>query len=274
MEPTLISANGGFVDAGQDRRLIHCEASILTQTSQRRGIRLLRRGLLFRHTRNNSPQLLGLQLPLNRINVPVHEDDLTQQNARATNKERRLTPEQLVVLNVEALMKARGVTRSELAKRLSDLGFESWRHEKTIRNLFDGQRSLKVDEVFAIAAALNTSLLALTSTDTRLAVFPEESDPGPDMQLSEVMKGAEQYWSIWWGSPRTEIPTNHLDWAAWKPGKAPEWVNSHRRNVESLVKLYRTLGFEPPAPTDALTADQMSQMVDQMRDTLLAEVDE
>ena len=165
-----------------------------------------------------------------------------------------MTPEQLVVENIKAFMKARGVGRSELGKRLNDLGFTSWRHAKTVRNLLDDERSLRVNELFAMAAALNTSILALTSPKTLTEVFPSKGEPA--MQVGEVVRGRQAYESIWLGATTITSPHDHLDWAAWEPGEKPLWVNRRLRENKRLIELFEQRGFSAPAPAEELTTAQ------------------
>lgn len=206
--------------------------------------------------------------------VPLtdRKEAMTEANSEALNGERHLTPEQLVVENVKALMKVRGVGRSELGKRLNDLGFTSWRHAKTVRSLLDDERSLRVNELFAMAAALNSSMFALTSLGTRPEVFPDEAKS--NVTVGEVPGGKGTYESLWFGSPGIEVPTNHLDWASWTPGQPPRWVNSVIRENQRLIDLYQLRGFDPPAPAEELTTAQALEMFKRLQDQLEEEIEE
>ena len=171
-----------------------------------------------------------------------------------------LSPEQLVVANIKALMKARGVGKAELARRLNDLGFTTWRHEKTLRNLFDRKRSIRVDELFGFAAALMTSVWELLSPFTQWDVYDDPAASDFEIRLGPTIR-RKQYLILLSGDNITPgIPETHVNWASWEPGETPKWTKPRQRDVEWLVERYRQLDWDLPAPAEELTADHLDEM--------------
>ena len=181
-------------------------------------------------------------------------------HSKDLSERRHLSPEQLAVENIKALMEVRGVSRAELARRLNDLGFTTWRHEKTIRNLFDGKRSFRVDELFGFAAALNTTLFALTSLDTQRAVYINPKPPKFDVHVGSYVLERFHYMDLWFGSPGAEVPTSHINWAGWKPGSEPLWNDAWGPQRDNVIQLYEIRGWELPAPENDLTPEDVFKM--------------
>jgi transcriptional regulator with XRE-family HTH domain len=90
-----------------------------------------------------------------------------------------LTPAELVLERINAICKSQGLTVAGLAHRLLENGFVI--SDNRLWNLMSGRTKLHVDTLFAIAAALGVSPLALQT-------LPREEDgeiePAPGIQVS------------------------------------------------------------------------------------------
>ena len=178
-----------------------------------------------------------------------------------------------MVANIKALMKARGVTRAELARRMNALGFTTWQWAKTLRNLFDGKRSIRVNELFGLAAALNTSASALTGLDTHRAVYGRREVPTVEVCVGSSWVARFQYLSLWYGKPGAAMPTELINWAAWEPGREPFWVHNYRQVKEHLIEMYEVLGEPLPAKASDLTPEDVFEMGRRLR-TISGELEE
>ncbi len=90
-----------------------------------------------------------------------------------------LTPAELVLQRIRTICETQGLSMSTLAQRLADQGFVI--SDNRLWNLVSGRTKLHVDTLFAIAAALGVSPLALQTMpldDTR------EVQPAPGVQVS------------------------------------------------------------------------------------------
>ncbi len=80
-----------------------------------------------------------------------------------------MTPSQIVAQNIRRYMKTAGLTQADLAGRLSDIGEGMSRtndedpgwHRATLGRLFSGERRISVNELFALALAVETTVAAL-----------------------------------------------------------------------------------------------------------------
>lgn len=90
-----------------------------------------------------------------------------------------LAPAQLVLDRIRAIRSAQGLTIPDLAQRLAELGYPIT--ENRLWNLESGRTKLHVDTLFAIAAALGVSPLALqTAPDDEHT----EIEPAPGVKTS------------------------------------------------------------------------------------------
>ena len=83
----------------------------------------------------------------------------------------QLTPSDVVVANVRVYMQWRGLTHEDLADRVTTIGMgfgkkkggrTVW-HRRTVGQMLSGQRRIDVNELFALAVALETTVPALLS---------------------------------------------------------------------------------------------------------------
>jgi transcriptional regulator with XRE-family HTH domain len=76
-----------------------------------------------------------------------------------------LTPSENTVANVKTVMRWRGLHQEDLADRMASLGHEAWRHRRTINRMLNNQRRIDIDELFALALALETTAGTLLAPD-------------------------------------------------------------------------------------------------------------
>ena len=83
----------------------------------------------------------------------------------------QLTPSDVVLANVRVYMRWRGLTQKEVAKRMTKIGMgfdkeeggkTEW-HRRTVGQMLSGERRIDVNELFALAVALETTVPALLS---------------------------------------------------------------------------------------------------------------
>lgn len=79
-------------------------------------------------------------------------------------------PEQVIARIVKTERERRGLTQQELAARLTTTGMPI--HQTGLGRLEAGQRAIRVDELYAIATALDVSPLSLLP-----AGMPQVADP-------------------------------------------------------------------------------------------------
>ena len=83
----------------------------------------------------------------------------------------QMTPADVVVANVRIYMRWRGLTQEELADRMTSIGMGLGTKEggrtkwgrRTVGQMLSGQRRIDVNELFALAVALETTVPALLS---------------------------------------------------------------------------------------------------------------
>ncbi len=83
----------------------------------------------------------------------------------------QMTPADVVVANVRVYMRWRGLTQEELADRMTSIGMGLGTKEggrtkwgrRTVGQMLSGQRRIDVNELFALAVALETTVSALLS---------------------------------------------------------------------------------------------------------------
>lgn len=90
-----------------------------------------------------------------------------------------LTPAELVLQRIRTICESQGLSISTLAERLLEHGFVV--SDNRLWNLVSGRTKLHVDTLFAIAAALGVSPLAL---QTMPADGEEEVQPAPGVRVS------------------------------------------------------------------------------------------
>lgn len=83
----------------------------------------------------------------------------------------QMEPSDVVLANVRVYMRWRGLTQKEVAKRMTDIGMgfdkeeggkTEW-HRRTVGQMLSGKRRIDVNELFALAVALETTVPALLS---------------------------------------------------------------------------------------------------------------
>jgi transcriptional regulator with XRE-family HTH domain len=90
-----------------------------------------------------------------------------------------LTPAELVLRRIDAICKSQGLSIAALSQRLAEHGFVI--SDNRLWNLVSGRTKLHVDTLFAIAAALGVSPLALQTLPTEAG---QEVQPAPGVQVS------------------------------------------------------------------------------------------
>ncbi|MBO3732762.1 helix-turn-helix domain-containing protein [Glycomyces niveus] len=90
-----------------------------------------------------------------------------------------LTPSDIVLRRIRTISESQGLSISALAQRLLEHGFVI--SDNRLWNLVSGRTKLHVDTLFAIAAALGVSPLALQTMPTD---SDEEIQPAPGVQVS------------------------------------------------------------------------------------------
>ncbi len=171
-----------------------------------------------------------------------------------------MTPEQVVVRNVQAITGIRRISGKELGRRMSSLGFRAWFWEKSVRNLYNGKRSLKIDELAALAVSLETTIGVLLDPD----LTSESTDVEVGLLsgiYSSLLEGSHQLphalniatavradWDGEWNPGTPENPTPPAVFA--DPGDAPQF----------LINVHRAAGWDLPAPIQDLTDDHYAAM--------------
>lgn len=89
-----------------------------------------------------------------------------------------LTPAELVLNRIRAIREAQGLSIAALAERLAEQGYVI--SDNRLWNLESGRTRLHIDTLFAIAAALGVSPLALQTTPDG----EEEIQPAPGVRIS------------------------------------------------------------------------------------------
>lgn len=140
-----------------------------------------------------------------------------------------LTPGQLVVRNVKIYMERARLTQTELAERLTAIGVGMERsdgattrwHRTSIGRLLAGDRRIDVDELFALAVALETTVGALLSP--RLLEITEQSSFA--LGAIEGRLDWESYETLL-HSPLERISSEEVGLAGWpsEEGETLEWV--------------------------------------------------
>jgi transcriptional regulator with XRE-family HTH domain len=90
-----------------------------------------------------------------------------------------LSPAELVLSRIRTIREAQGLSIAALAERLAEQGYVV--SDNRLWNLESGRTKLHVDTLFAIAAALGVSPLALQTTPTD---DEREVQPAPDVRVS------------------------------------------------------------------------------------------
>jgi transcriptional regulator with XRE-family HTH domain len=89
-------------------------------------------------------------------------------------------PTEIVARRVREARNRRGWTQAELADRLTELGHPT--NQPTVARLESGKRAVPIEELFALAAALEVPpvhLLTPLDDDAQVAVTPNTSVPAP-----------------------------------------------------------------------------------------------
>lgn len=190
----------------------------------------------------------------------------------ATPAHKALTPEQLVVRNIETLLKARGISQAELGKRMSAIGFHAWWHEKTVRNVLSLNRSIKVDELAGLAVALVVTIENLL--DERLEDEPLDVvvGPYPSLYPNLVIKDRPQIrirdtQRYLWSDILDIPPIVHADWgiATWSGDPdaltpPPLQQEPKSRWDRMAISTYKEQGWAMPGPEGELTEEDLGLM--------------
>ena len=172
------------------------------------------------------------------------------------------TSGEVVVRNVVILMKHRGVTRTQLSDRMSQLGFGPWQHEKTIRNVFNGDRRINIDELIGLAVALNVTAATLLDPNTELISTIHDSAVEPP--TVEIAGNSDVYsYALGLGDRDIDdvlgFPDVEVDWINWDGLNAPP-VRTVDSRAFTIWALYRTIGETPVAAPNDLTDEDLEEM--------------
>ncbi len=138
-----------------------------------------------------------------------------------------LTPSEVVLENAEVFMKWRGLTQEDLADRMTwiGMGFKKkgggrtrW-HRRTIGQMLNGERRLDVDELFALAVALETTVGALLSP-----ISGGGLDLGSRYGIGDLDPIGSQDFRLLLTEPEEKEPRPRLVIEAWPIGRDPEGV--------------------------------------------------
>lgn len=147
-------------------------------------------------------------------------------------------PSEVVAARVGRARRVQGITTQRLAERCRELG-ATWLTRDVVQNIESGRRGVSVDDVWALAAALNTPplvlMLPLGESGVRVAVTPsitaypqvalewaEGESPLPESDGISWRAGAGQPW------PDEDTPT-------WNEASAPLWFYRRLRQLQNAL---------------------------------------